>query len=194
MNKGDLMDKSELLKNKLCPMVDIISENLDVLFVGYNPGILSAKTGHHYAGKSNRFWKLLYESGLTLSNLEPEEDQRLLELRFGSTNIVHRPTKSASEITSTEFEEGSKILEDLIKKIMPKIVCFVGIGVYRTFAAHMLGVPKSRLTVTTGKQKNSLIEGCLDFVCSNPSGLNTIPYNEQLKCFKQLKQLLSNII
>ena len=35
-----------------------------VLFVGINPGVRSALTGHHFAGFSNRFWKLLYDSRL----------------------------------------------------------------------------------------------------------------------------------
>ena len=35
-----------------------------VLFVGINPGVRSAKTGHHFAGYSNRFWKLLSDSRL----------------------------------------------------------------------------------------------------------------------------------
>lgn len=172
-------------------MPDVISDNLDILFVGYNPGMLSAQTGHHYANKTNRFWKLLYESGLTPFKLSPEEDHRLLEFGYGSTNIVQRPTKSASEITTSEFNEGSKRLADLIKKIKPKIVCFVGIGVYRAFAAYMLGISKNRLKITVGLQEKSLIKGVRDFVCSNPSGLNTIPYEKQLECFKKLRQLLT---
>ena len=35
-----------------------------VLFVGINPGVRSSLTGHHFAGYSNRFWKLLFESRL----------------------------------------------------------------------------------------------------------------------------------
>ncbi len=43
---------------------DRIAPDLRVLFVGINPGVRSATTGHHFAGYSNRFWKLLWESGL----------------------------------------------------------------------------------------------------------------------------------
>ena len=35
-----------------------------MLLVGINPGVRSSQTGHHFAGYSNRFWKLLFESGL----------------------------------------------------------------------------------------------------------------------------------
>ncbi len=168
---------------------DIISDNLNILFVGYNPGTLSAATGHHYANKSNRFWKLLYESGLTPYKLDPEEDMRLLDFGYGSTNIVSRTTKSAKDITSSEFREGSAVLKDLILRITPKIVCFVGIGVYKAFASYILKIPESTIKVQTGIQEKSLIDKITDYVCSNPSGLNVIPYNEQLECFKNLKLL-----
>lgn len=189
---------------------DIISNNLHILFVGYNPGTLSAATGHHYANRSNRFWKLLYESGLTPYRLDPEEDNRLLEFGYGSTNIVSRTTKSAKDITTAEFKEGSIILKNLISEINPKIVCFVGIGVYRAFASYIIKsrhstsftspekgkmkIPESTLKVQTGIQKMSLIDGIIDFVCSNPSGLNTIPYSQQLECFKKLNQLKNDIL
>ena len=43
---------------------DRIAVDVRVLFVGINPGVRSAETGHHFAGFSNRFWKLLYGAGL----------------------------------------------------------------------------------------------------------------------------------
>ncbi|MFZ5986136.1 MAG: mismatch-specific DNA-glycosylase [Bacillota bacterium] len=171
---------------------DIVAPNLNVLFVGYNPGMESARTGHHYASRSNRFWKLLYESGLTSFKLEAKDDQRLLEFGYGSTNIVSRPTRSAKEITHDEFKEGSKMLARLIEDLKPKIVCYVGIGVYRVFASHMLQIPQNRISVSVCIQERNIIKGVTDFVCSNPSGLNVIPYNQQLQCFITLKSLISN--
>ena len=43
---------------------DRVRPGVRVLLVGINPGVRSAVTGHHFAGFSNRFWKLLAESGL----------------------------------------------------------------------------------------------------------------------------------
>ena len=43
---------------------DCIQPGVRVLFVGINPGVRSAVTGHHFAGFSNRFWKLLWEAKL----------------------------------------------------------------------------------------------------------------------------------
>lgn len=175
---------------KAKPLPDIVSYGLKILFIGYNPGILSGKTGHHYSHKSNRFWKLLSESGLTPYRFEPVEDIRLLELGFGSTNIVDAPTKSANELKAPELKEGSQLLYELIKEIKPRIACYVGIGVYRTFASNILNVSYERVNINTGILPNSIVEGTIDFVCSSTSGLNTIPYTEQLRCFRELKNLL----
>lgn len=161
---------------------DIIDYNLKILFVGFNPGLKSAEIGHHYAGNSNNFWKLLFESGLTPYKFKSEEDIKLLDLGYGSTNLADRPTKSASELTRREFEEGSKNLMEILSEYRPRIACYLGLGVYRFFA--------SKKVVGCGIQESSVINGVIDYVCSSPSGLNRIPYKEQLECFKYLKKLI----
>src|SRR6186997_3730146 len=71
---------------------DRIEPCLRVLFVGINPGVRSALTGHHFAGFSNRFWKLLWESGLLPDDITFEQDWRLPEFGYGVTNLVARPS------------------------------------------------------------------------------------------------------
>ena len=48
----------------------------------------SEAIGHHFAGYSNRFWKLLYESRLVPEPIRAEDDDRLPEWGFGITNLV----------------------------------------------------------------------------------------------------------
>ncbi|MBB6218271.1 TDG/mug DNA glycosylase family protein [Anaerosolibacter carboniphilus] len=167
------------------PLPDIIKEDLDVLFIGYNPGLKSAQEGHHYAGKSNRFWKLLYDAGLTPRKLHPYEDRELLHYGYGSTNIIDRETKSAAELTDEEYEVGREKLKGLLRKYHPKIACYVGIGVYQRFA--------KKKEIKPGLQSNSIVEGVLDYVCSSSSGLNRIPIDEQINCFKGVLELLKNL-
>ncbi|AOT68824.1 mismatch-specific DNA-glycosylase [Geosporobacter ferrireducens] len=167
------------------PLPDIIAENLDILFVGFNPGLQSAAQRHHYAGKSNRFWRFLYESGLTPVQLKPQEDRKLLDYRYGSTNIVDRETRNAEEIRDEEYDIGREHLKQLILKYKPKIVCYVGIGVYKKFS--------NRKDVVTGLQQNSVVGGVRDYVCSSTSGLNSKPMEEQITCFKELLKLLKEI-
>jgi double-stranded uracil-DNA glycosylase len=69
---------------------DRVGRGVRVLFVGINPGVRSAAIGHHFAGYSNRFWKLLYDASLVPEPIGTEDDYRLLEWRFGITNLIPR--------------------------------------------------------------------------------------------------------
>src|SRR6187402_2122094 len=76
---------------------DRIRPGVEVLFVGINPGVRSAMTGHHFAGFSNRFWKLLFESRQVPEPIGYEDDVRLPEWGYGITNIVpYRPAVVAA--------------------------------------------------------------------------------------------------
>lgn len=165
---------------------DIIDYNLKILFIGFNPSLTSAETKCHYAGKSNRFWKLLYLSGLTPRQYKPQEGIELLKLGFGSTNIVDRPTKRADEITKEEFSKGREILKAKLMKFRPKIACYVGIGVYKELTC--------KKNVILGLQSDEVAEEVKDFVCSSTSGLNSKPIEEQLDCFKKLKMLSDKLL
>jgi len=169
-------------RERMKALPDIIQPGLKVLFIGYNPGLRSAQLGHHYAGKNNRFWQLLNESGLLPEALSYEEDWKLLQYGYGSTNVVSRPTRTAAEITGEEFREGSMELARKLKLYQPRIACYCGIGVYKAFTG--------RTQVSTGLQKERKVPGVLDYVCSSPSGLNRISYGKQLECFQGLKALL----
>lgn len=161
---------------------DVIAPGLMVLFVGYNPSLRSAEVGHHYAGRSNRFWQLLYRSGLTLILLKPEQDMELLRLGYGSTNIVHRPTKAAAEITGDEYREGREQLLKTINRYRPRIVCYVGIGIYKVFAR--------RARVAWGLQEDSVVPGVTDFVAPSSSGLNRMKLEDQVEIYRNLKRLV----
>ena len=161
---------------------DYLKKDLKIIFIGFNPGIKSSQTGYHYAHPTNRFYKLLFESGLTPRLYEPEEDHKLLELGYGLTNIVSRPTKSAAKIKEKEYERGRKELLKKLKKYKPEIACFTGVGVYKKFA--------NKSNVDRGLQDKTHVEGVKEFVISSPSGLNRTPYEKQLEMYKKLKKLI----
>ncbi|WP_286228825.1 G/U mismatch-specific DNA glycosylase [Neobacillus mesonae] len=161
---------------------DRLKENLNILFVGFNPSIRSSETGHHFANPSNRFWKILYEAGLTLRKLEPLEDDCLLEWNMGITNIVARPTKAADEITKDEYKQGREILKQKIARLRPKIVCFVGKGVYLQFSRQK--------SAPWGMQKEAVVDGTIDFVAPSSSGLVRMKIDEMVEIYKGLTALL----
>lgn len=161
---------------------DVIAPNLKILFIGFNPGVRSAETGHHFAGHSNRFWKLLFAAGLTPRQLSPEEDMTLPQYGFGITNIVARPSRTAAEITREEYLAGREILRRKLSFYKPAIACYAGIGVYREFA-----VVKN---LRCGLQPQSVVAEVRDFVVPSPSGLNRTTFAEQLVFYQDLHKLV----
>jgi len=164
---------------------DHLKKNLLVVFVGFNPSLVSGKTGHHYANKNNRFWKILYEAGLTKRKFKPEEDYKLMELGYGLTNIVERPTKSADEITKEEYAKGRETLKKKLLLYKPKIVCFVGKGVYKEYA--------QKTTICWGIQEHPVLPNVIEFVAPSSSGLVRMKMDEIISIYKNLNQLAKNI-
>jgi len=108
------------------PLPDYVAPGLRLLFVGINPGIISAKAGHYYANPRNTFWRLLYEAGLTPVCLRPEDDARLPTLDFGLTDIVRRPSRGAADLKGKEFFAGRRRLTQLVEHFKPQAICFNG--------------------------------------------------------------------
>lgn len=116
----------------LKPLTDILEPNLICVFVGFNPGVQTATSGHAYAHKSNQFWKLMYRSGITPDRqLQPEEDVNLPRLyALGNTNLVSRPTRMDGELSAEERLASVPILDAKIRKYKPEAVCIVGKGIW----------------------------------------------------------------
>ena len=151
-----------------------------VMFVGINPGVRSALTGHHFAGFSNRFWKLLYDSRLVPDPITFADDDRLPEWGYGITNIVARPTPGIDGLAPREFTAGRVRLRRKILRYRPGVVAFVGVTVFRAmFPAHKGPVPLGPRPERIGKS--------VVFVLPNPSGRNAnYSYAEMLRAFRTL--------
>src|SRR5881296_737701 len=122
------------------PLRDRIAPGVRVLFVGINPGIRSALIGHHFAGYSNRFWKLLYDARLVPEPIGTEDDVRLPEWGFGVTNLVARATPGIDTLRPAEYVAGVRILRRKVRRWKPTIVAFVGVSLYRAIFAKKGGV------------------------------------------------------
>ncbi|KAI3324613.1 DNA glycosylase [Xylariaceae sp. AK1471] len=117
----------------LPPLVDVIAPNLLILFIGLNPGVQTARSGHAYAHPSNLFWKLLYSSGITPVPCKPEEDGTLPErFSLGNTNIVARPSRNGAELSKAEMDAGVAILEEKCRRWRPEAVCVVGKSIWES--------------------------------------------------------------
>jgi TDG/mug DNA glycosylase family protein len=154
------------------------------LFVGINPGIRSATVGHHFAGASNRFWKLLFDSGLVGEPLTYKEDWRLPEWQLGLTNIIGRSTVGIDELIPAEYQAGLAALERKIRRYQPRTVALLGVTIYRTLFPYLCGTKSLELGPTKAR-----LAGVPVFLLPNPSGRNAhYPYNQMLAAFLRLRR------
>ena len=168
----------------LPPLRDRIRPGVRVLFVGINPGVRSALTGHHFAGFSNRFWKLLYESRLVPEPIGHTDDARLTEWGYGITNVVPRPTPGMDTIEPHEYVAGRARLRRKILRYRPEVVVFIGITVFRAM------FPEHKGPVPLGPQSERIGESSV-FVLPNPSGRNAnFTYAEMLASYRALRRRL----
>lgn len=170
------------------PLPNIVGPALEVLFVGINPGLASARARHHFANPANGFWRLLHESGFTPRRLSPEEDRRLPEFRLGITNIVARASAGVSDLTRAELLAGARSLGRRIERYAPRAVVFVGIMVWRPFAQCF---DLTTSSVGCGEQPQRFA-GARLFVLPNPSGRNAhFTRAQMLALYRQAARSLS---
>lgn len=155
--------REELLAMAGKTVPDVIAPGLKVLFVGINPGLYTAWTGHHFARPGNRFWRALYESGFTDVLLKPEEERKLLAWGYGITNLVKRASLGASDLSRQELSAGAAGLVEKVWFFRPRWVAVLGVEAFRR-SFH-------RPRASIGPQPDKLT-GTNTWLLPNPSGLN----------------------
>jgi TDG/mug DNA glycosylase family protein len=142
---------------------DVLAPDLDVLFCGINPSLMSAARRHHFARPGNRFWPALHLAGLTPRLLTPEEDGDLPAYGLGVTNVVARPTRTAAELDAAELRAGGVALAELVERWRPRVLAVLGVTAWR--------VAFDRPRAALGLQPET-VGGAATWVVPNPSGLN----------------------
>jgi len=167
---GDMgFSRAELEAARDVTVPDLIGPNLRLLFVGINPGLWTAATQTHFAHPGNRFYPALLRAGIIERDIDRSDgmsdDDRahLIERGIGITNVVHRTTARASELTVAELRAGGFDLRAFVAEHRPPVVAIAGITAYRS----AFRLPKA----TMGEQPEGL-EGARLWVVPNPSGLN----------------------
>ncbi len=159
---------------------DVIAPGLKVLLCGINPGLYSAAIGHHFGRPGNRFWPALHAAGITPRLFSPYEDQSMLALGWGITNVVSRASAAADELSRAELTAGGKLLEEKVHRFSPRFLAVLGLTAYRAAFDHP--------TAQIGPQLDRIGETRL-WVLPNPSGLNA---HYQLANLAELFQQLKN--
>lgn len=148
---------------------DLIGPGLRLLFVGINPGLWTAATQTHFAHPGNRFYPALLRAGVVDREIDrgdgmTDDDRAYLIGRgIGITNVVHRTTARASELSAAELRAGGAELRAFVRAHRPLVVAIAGITAYRS----AFELPKAVM----GEQPEAFEDARL-WIVPNPSGLN----------------------
>lgn len=162
---------------------DYLAPNLDIVFVGINPGDYSDRVGHYFARKTNGFWMALNESRLAPRPLTPDDDARLPEFRLGLTDLVKRPSRNAGDVSGAEFVQGGQELKAKLVPLEPRVICFVGLAGYRqAFDRH------AELGLQAERWGHSHL-----FIVPSTSARNAYYRSEIINWFRRLKKYLDEL-
>ncbi|CAI7975661.1 double-stranded uracil-DNA glycosylase [Frankia sp. Hr75.2] len=156
-------DRAELLAAYGKTVPDLVGPETRVLLCGINPSLESGATGFHFGTPSNRLWPVLHFAGFTGRRLHPSETEHLRARGIGITNLVHRSTARADEIADDEIRAGVPVLIELVERIRPGWVAFLGLAAYR--------IGFGRRTAKVGRQPERIGPAGV-WLLPNPSGLN----------------------
>ncbi len=156
---------------------DLLRRNQKVVFCGTAAGTVSAQKKQYYAGPGNKFWKTLFEIGLTDKLLLPSEFEKLHKYKIGLTDLVKKQSGMDHEI---DFKKKSREeLTERIEKFNPKILCFNGKRAAQEYLGHKADY---------GLQKDVIGKTKL-FVAPSTSGAANRFWD--IKIYEQLVQLLN---
>ena len=161
---------------------DVLAPDLRIVFVGINPGRVSAAARAHFANPRNDFWRLLHAALLTSRLYEPSEQFSLLEEGIGVTNAAYRTTPGSGDLRRADFAGSAERLELIARELRPRWLAFVGKEAYRgAFGTRSeLGLQRELLGTTKL------------FVLPSTSPANAaVPWDERLRWFRQLAELSS---
>ena len=158
---------------------DYLRTGLDLVFVGINPGLSSAKAGHYFHSSVNRFWPAVTEAGIFDPPLSAETDSEALAQGVGFTDLVKRATPNVSGVRAWDYRAGAAALEERLTAAAPAIVCFNGITAYRNFLKYAQGANRQ---IKPGLQPERLASATV-FVAPSPSPANAAVSLDELICW-----------
>jgi TDG/mug DNA glycosylase family protein len=156
---------------------DVLAPGLRIVFVGINPGRVSAAARAHFANPRNDFWRLLHAARLTSRLYEPHEQFALLDEGIGVTNAAYRTTPGSGDLRRADFAGSVERLERIARELRPGWLAFVGKEAYR-------GAFGERAQL--GRQDRRLGDTSL-FVLPSTSPANAaVAWDERLRWFREI--------
>lgn len=204
-----------------CPNLNpSLVPDLQIIFVGFNPGVESSKSQHHYAHHTNLFWKLFNQAGIliwtlnqlniteyddflkslmgdTITKVKPIHDFDLVNYKIGFTDLVLRCTTSAQELTVKEKLENVPRLLQEFKSTQCRKIVIIGKGIWEIIIKYIqASSTKKTVKFNWGKQDNEYIEWMINQLEYTPE-VYVLPSTSGLVTtmnFNQKLQLWKSII
>ncbi len=126
---------------------------------GSAAGTASALAGAYYAGPGNRFWGMLYRTGLTPAPLRPAEFRSVVDHGIGLTDIVKNAFGADIQLRAGDFDREALLAR--IEAFQPAILAFNG----KRAAGAFFGRP-----VDYGRQFGADIGVTIIYVAPSTSG------------------------
>jgi TDG/mug DNA glycosylase family protein len=108
---------------------DHLKPGLKLVFCGTAAGRQSALSGAYYANRQNKFWKTLYEVGLTPSLFMPHDYETLWDLGIGLTDIAKYAYGMDHQLPRDALgPKAVAALKARIRKMEPAILAFTSLN------------------------------------------------------------------
>ncbi|MDO4244465.1 MAG: mismatch-specific DNA-glycosylase [Deinococcus sp.] len=118
---------------------DVLEPGLTLVLVGTAPSNISARARAYYANPENKFWRTLFEVGLTPRQLAPSEYPTLPQYGIGLTDVAKRHSGMDSVLPGEAWRPDE--LRSKVEHYRPHIVAFTS----KRGASETLGLPTGKL-------------------------------------------------
>jgi len=124
---------------------DVLKPGLNVVFCGTAAGAVSARRGAYYAHPQNRFWRVLFDVGLTARLLKPEEYRDALAFGIGLTDIAKHVSGMDRELPPGSLGDAAcAALTVKIEAVQPKLIAFTSLTAGRRYLGRAAGFGEQR--------------------------------------------------
>ena len=103
---------------------DLLIPNLKLVICGSAVSTQSSQAGSYYAGKGNKFWQILHETGLTDRLLLTSQYRELLHYQIGLTDVAKKAAGVDAQIQQDDYDAAA--FEERMEHFKPRIICFNG--------------------------------------------------------------------
>ncbi len=116
---------------------DVLAPGLTTVFCGSAAGPASARDGTYYAGRGNRFWQTLHETGFTDRRLAPSKFRELPRYGLGLTDLAKRESGVDADLSPGAWDADALLRK--IETFRPRFLAFTGKRPARQFLRDRFG-------------------------------------------------------